>query len=692
MALLATEGLMHRYGAETVFEKVSVRVHKGDRIGLVGLNGSGKSTLLRILAGLQEPTAGRVVRAGSVRIGYLAQEPRLEGARRIGPNPLTPFPEREGGAPLPVPGRGWGRGEPDAYKSGQLFEEMLSVFERLREQERELHQLEQILSHGTPSAEVLQRYDELLENFRQEGGYEYRSRIHQVLRGMGFTDEQQPVAHLSGGQRARAALAKLLLEEPDILLLDEPTNHLDIEALEWLEEYLSHWKGAFVLVSHDRYFLDKLAHKIWELEFGRLYEYPGNYSQYSALRQERLERQWKLYEEQQEFIKKSEEFIRRNIAGGDFRASQAQARQKMLEKLERIPKPIIPKKIHLWMDVKKPSGERVLRARDLVIGYPDTPLVRCKNLSVQRGERVALLGPNGSGKSTLLKTLAGELQPLEGVFELGQGVEIAYFRQSQTELDDPDATVLDVMISNGEMTISEARNFLGQFLFSGDDVFKKISELSGGERSRLSLALLARLGGNLLLLDEPTNHLDIDSREVLQQALKEYKGTIVLASHDRYLIQAVATQIWEIHEGVLRVYAGNYERYRAQRVGPHQASPGQASLDVHLRRPMAGEGVQSRRSLAKPGPKRLSPGKEQRLRERQRAKLAAREAALMNAITQLEHEIAQIERAMETASYDGDHQKLRELTALYRQKRQELEQLSEEWAQAAEELAKLQGV
>jgi ATP-binding cassette, subfamily F, member 3 len=573
-----------------------------------------------------------------VRVGYLPQEPLLES-------------------------------------TATLFEEMLSAFERLREQEHTLHQLEQMLSCGNPSAELLQRYDELLEEFRQGGGYEYRHRIHQVLKGMGFSDEHQPIAQLSGGQRARAALAKVLLQEPDVLLLDEPTNHLDIEALEWLEEYLSHWKGAFIIVSHDRYFLDKLVNKIWELEFGRLYEYPGNYSRYRALRAERLERQWKLYEEQQEFIKRSEEFIRRNIAGGDFRASQAQARQKMLEKLERIPKPIVPKRMHLWMDVKSPSGERVLRAKDLVIGYPGVPLVRCKNLSVQRGERVALLGPNGSGKSTLLRTIAGELMPLEGTLELGEGVEIAYFRQSQTELDDPDKTVLDVMISNGKMTISEARDFLGKFLFSGDEVFKKLSELSGGERSRLALAQLARLGGNLLLLDEPTNHLDIDSREVLQEALGEYRGTLILASHDRALIQAIATQIWEIHEGELRVYAGNYERYRAQR----QTSSGLYAF--------AGQWP------AKMNVKRsLSPGKEQRLRERQRAKLAAREAALMNAITQLEHEIAQIERAMETASYDGDHQKLRELTALYRQKRQELEQLSEEWAQAAEELAKLQGV
>ncbi len=639
MALVVGEDLTHRYGAEIVFEKVSVRIHRGDRIALIGLNGSGKSTLLRILAGLQPPSAGRVVRAGAVRVGYLPQEPQFDS-------------------------------------DATLWEAMLTVFQDLREQERELHRLEQELARGSLDAALLQRYDELLESFSSRGGYEYHSRIHRVLAGMGFTpqEETKPVAHLSGGERARAALARLLLAEPDILLLDEPTNHLDIAALEWLEEYLSHWKGAFVLVSHDRYFLDRLVHKIWELEFGRLYEYPGNYSHYSVLRHQRLERQWKLYEEQQEFIKRSEEFIRRNIAGGDFRSSQAQARQKMLEKLERIPKPQVPKRIHLWLDTKKPSGERVLRAKDLVIGYDGVPLVRCKTLSLQRGERAALIGPNGSGKTTLLKTILGELPPIEGTLELGHGVEIAYFRQSQTDPEDANKTLLEVLLHTKDQTIGEIRDFLGQFLFSGDDVFKRVSELSGGERSRLALAQLAQLGGNFLLLDEPTNHLDIDSREVLQEALKEYQGTILLASHDRYLIQAIATQIWEIRDGELSIYRGDYEHYRVQRE-LHTPSPLHPS-------PSQGRGAGGDRSH------RLSPGKEQRQRERQRAKLAAREAELMALVTALEQEIAQIERQMEEASYAGDYHKLRELTALYRQKRHELEAASEQWAQTAEALAR----
>ncbi len=643
MAVLTGEELAHRYGAETVFEKVSVRVHKGDRIAFIGLNGSGKSTLLRILAGLQEPTSGQVVRARGVRVGYLAQEPQLQS-------------------------------------DATLVEEMLKVFAKLREQEGEMRRLERELSLGTPGERLLQRYDALLESFRHGGGYEYKSRMYQVLAGVGFHPEEdkKPVAHLSGGERARAALARLLLEEPDVLLLDEPTNHLDIQALEWLEEYLSRWKGAFIVVSHDRYFLDRLAQKVWELEFGRLYEYPGNYSKHSLLRHERLERQWKLYEEQQEFIKTSEEFIRRNIAGGHFRANQAQARQKMLEKLERIPKPMIPKKIHVWIDAKKQSGDRVLRARELAIGYPGTVLFRCKAAHLQRGERAALIGPNGSGKSTLLRTIRGELRPLEGLLELGHGVEVAYFRQSQTELEEADKTVLEVLLGNKDQTISEGRDFLGQFLFSGDDVFKKISELSGGERSRVALAQLAQLGGNFLLLDEPTNHLDIDSRAVLQEALKEYEGTILLVSHDRYLIQAIATQIWEIRDGELKIYRGDYERYREQR----NLSPGPSPLGK-------GIGVRSGEELGERS-RRVSPGKEQRQRERQRAKLAAREAELMGAVTALENEIARIEKEMEAASYAGDHQKLRELTALYRQKRQELETVSEQWAQAAEELANFQ--
>ncbi len=634
MALITTENLMHRYGGEIIFERVSVALHRGERVALIGLNGSGKSTLLQILARRLEPTAGRVAYARRLRLGYLAQEPQLRSEK-------------------------------------SLYEEMLEAFTALLQQERELHELERKLAQGDTETALLERYSALLEAFRQAGGYEYKSRIAQVLSGLGFNaaDQAKPIAHLSGGERARAALARLLLEEPDLLLLDEPTNHLDLTGLEWLEEYLSRWKGAFIVVSHDRYFLDRLAHKVWELEFGRLHEYSGNYSQYSTLRMARIERQWKLYEEQQELIQKSEEFIRRNIAGGAFRANQAQARQKALEKIERIERPRAPKKLHLYLDAKEQSGERVLRARDLFVGYGDKALIHCKNLSLYRGERVALIGPNGCGKSTLLKTILRELPPIAGTIELGHNVQIGYFRQSQTESEEAHKTVLEVVLAHKDQTISAARDYLGQFLFCGDDVFKRIAELSGGERSRLALAQLAQLGGNFLLLDEPTNHLDIDSREVLQAALKEYNGTILLVSHDRYLLQALATQVWEVRKGELHIYPGDYEAYRARRA--QEDSQGEQT------------DAKQKQNTVQP----RSPGKEQRQRERQRAKLAAREAALMAHVTALEREIAQMERQMEELSYAGEHARLRELTVLYHQKRAELEAAAEQWAQAAEALA-----
>ncbi|MCS7274425.1 MAG: ABC-F family ATP-binding cassette domain-containing protein [Candidatus Bipolaricaulota bacterium] len=634
MALIATENVMHRYGGEVVLERVSVALHRDDRVALVGLNGSGKSTLLRILARRLEPSSGRVTYAKDLRVGYLPQEPDLRSDR-------------------------------------SLYDEMLCAFAPLLKQEQELHDLEAKLAHGEASPEVLDRYDRVLESFRHAGGYEYKSRIAQVLSGLGFRDEdvQKPVSQLSGGERTRAALARLLLESPDVLLLDEPTNHLDIEGLEWLEEYLSRWKGAFVLVSHDRYFLDKLANKVWELEFGRLHEYPGNYSHYSVLRLARIERQWKLYEEQQEFIRKSEEFIRRNLAGGDFRAGQAQARQKLLEKLERIERPRTPKKIHLYLDAQHQSGQRVLRARDLAIGYENRVLVYCGDLRLQRGERAALIGPNGSGKSTLLKTILGQIPPVHGTIELGHNVQIGYFQQSQLESAEADQTVLEVILAGKDQTVAAARDYLGQFLFSGDEVFKKIGELSGGERSRVALARLAQLKGNFLLLDEPTNHLDMDAREVLQEALKEYPGTVLLVSHDRYLIQALATQIWEIRDGRLRVYDGDYESYRAQRAREEQQSAHETS---------------AKRSRGRP----FSPGREQRQRERQRAKLAARESELVAQVSRLEEEIAQLERQMEDLSYAGDLEGLRALTALYHQKRAELEMAVEEWERVADALAR----
>ncbi len=634
MSVLVAEELRKAFAGEPLFKSVSFQIGRGDHIALIGLNGCGKSTLLKILAGSESANEGKVRLIGSVRVGYLSQEPQMESN-------LT------------------------------LFEEMLKAFGTLREQESKLRTLEQELTEQGSTPERLHAYDELMEAFRHGGGYEYESRTHQVLSGMGFSveDEQRLVAHLSGGQRARAALARLLLEELDLMLLDEPTNHLDFAAVEWLEEYLSRWKKSFVIVSHDRYFLDKLAQRTLELDFGMLHEYPGNYTKYLSLRSEYRERQWKLYEEQQEFIKIAEEFIRANLKSGPFRANQAQARQKQLDKLVRIDKPRTAKKLHLWIDPKEQSGERVIKCRDLVVGYEKNVLFQCSNANLNRGERAAILGPNGSGKTSLLKIILGQLQPLNGRLELGQNVQIAYFRQSQMDSGEGDKSVVQALMDDKSQTTSAARDFLGQFLFHGEDVFKPMSALSGGERSRVELARLAQLGGNLLLLDEPTNHLDIDSREMLQDALDEYPGTILLVSHDRYLIQALATQIWEVREGQLHVYQGDYEYYKRKRGEEIEKTP-----------------------LPEPKQERAKARQQadsEKQREKERKRLQKLETELVQTIERLESEILLAERAMEQASYDGDRQKANEQHALHELKKLELAKASLEWEKVAEGLAHL---
>lgn len=634
MSVLVAEELRKEFAGEALFKNVSFQIGRGDRVALIGLNGCGKSTLLKILAGIESANEGKVRLIGSVRVGYLSQEPQMESN-------LT------------------------------LFDEMLKAFGALREQERELRSLEQTLAEESATPERLLRYDELMESFRHQGGYEYESRTHQVLAGMGFSreDEQRPVAHLSGGQRARAALARLLLEEPDLLLLDEPTNHLDFAAVEWLEDYLSRWKKSFVIVAHDRYFLDKLAQRTLELDFGTLHEYPGNYSKYLSLRSEYRERQWKLYEEQQEFIRISEEFIRANLKSGPHRANQAQARQKQLEKLVRIEKPRTAKKLHLWIDPKEESGERVIRCRELVVGYENNVLFRSESVNLNRGERAAILGPNGSGKTSLLKIILNQLQPLSGRLELGTNVQIAYFRQSQMDSGEGDKTVVQALMDDKSQTTSAARDFLGQFLFHGEDVFKSLSSLSGGERSRVELARLAQLGGNLLLLDEPTNHLDIDSQEMLQEALDEYPGTILLVSHDRYLIQALATQIWEVREGQLRVYQGDYEYYKRKRSEEIVKTP---LPEPKLERAKARQQTNSDKQ-----------------REKERKRLQKLESELVQTIEKLECEILLAERAMEQASYDGDRERASEQHLLFEEKNLALSKITQEWERVAEELADL---
>jgi ATP-binding cassette subfamily F protein 3 len=533
MPLIVGSNLAKSFGADEIFSDITVSVPHGARIALVGPNGVGKTTLLNILAGLDSPTVGQVHRARRLRIGYLPQESHdvLRGASTI-------------------------------------WEEMLTAFADLREQEARLREVERQLADGASDA-LLEEYGRLQAAFEGGGGYVYEARIPQVLNGLGFdeADYHRPAEQLSGGQRTRALLARLLLEEPDVLILDEPTNHLDIEAIEWLERWLKGFPGALIMVSHDRYFMDSLADRVWEMLFGGLQEYTGNYSKYVVLRAERYERQTAQYEAQQEYIKKTEDFIQRYIAGQ--RSSQAQGRRRRLERFLRdqaIDRPREHKTMRLALRAARRSGDRVLMTRRLAVGYSDAPapLFHAPDIMLFRGECAALMGPNGIGKTTFIKTVLGNLPPLEGEVILGANVEIGYFAQAHRDLN-TEKSVLQEFMDIGNMTISQARSYLGPYLFSGEDVHKPLSALSGGERGRVALAKLALSGANFLLLDEPTNHLDIPSQEILEAVLQDFGGTILLVSHDRYLIRSLATQIWALTEEGLTVFDGPYSEYLEQR-------------------------------------------------------------------------------------------------------------------------------
>src|SRR5437764_4387525 len=525
------------FGAERIFAGVSFQIDPQDSIGLVGPNGSWKSALSNLLAGREEPDEGTVARQRNIRIGYLTQTT-------------------------------------DFQPENTLREEMLTVFEQVRVWECELSDLAYELSASTAQQEstlhehLMQRYDDLQSRFEHAGGYTYENRVDQVLDGLGFTREQQssPVSHLSGGQQTRAALGKLLLQEPDLLLLDEPTNHLHLAALAWFESYLLSWKGAMMVVAHDRYFLDKVVSRTIEIAFGRIEEYPGNYTKYLHLREERMERRLREYEAQQAHIAHTEEYIRRYKAGQ--RSREARGRQKLLDRLERVERPQDFPEMHFEFSPVVNSGQVVVSTQKLVVGYIDgkqrTDLVRVADLELLRGDYVGLLGPNGSGKTTLLRTIIGELPPVSGQVHLGHNVRIGYYSQTHAGLN-AERSIIDEIRQASVLSEEGARTFLGRFLFSGDDVFKPIGTLSGGERSRVALAKLTLQGSNFLILDEPTNHLDLLSRQFLEEILGEFEGTLLFVSHDGYFIDRLATNVWVIEDGVLIPYMGNYTEYRTRK-------------------------------------------------------------------------------------------------------------------------------
>src|SRR5262245_4623105 len=527
MTLIRIEHLVKTFAGVPVLQDVSWQIEAGRNIGLIGTNGSGKSTLLNIMSDVMTADSGTVERARGLRLGYLTQEMTVEGDRT-------------------------------------LYEEVREAFRPLLDMQEEMTALEARLAQPASSAADLQRYGTLLEEFNAHEGYAIAARVEATLLGLGFrpTDLYIPVQHLSGGQKNMGALARVLLQEPDLLLLDEPSNHLDITATEWLEGFLRAYRGTVVVISHDRYFLDRVVDEIMELEQHRLQRYVGNYSAYVTVKAARLEQQHKAYDQQQAEIRRQEEFIRRNMAGQNTK--QAQSRQKALQRLERIEKPTTDnQRMQLRFTTQQRESHEVIVGRQVWKSYGDRPVLRGLSCTVYRGEKVGLMGPNGAGKSTFLRLLMGEELPERGTLRLGQNVTAAYYDQEMRHLN-PQKTILDeVWQVEPWKTVGDMRAYLGRFLFSGDEVLQTVGTLSGGEKSRVALAKLMLSTANLLVLDEPTNHLDIPAREVLEQALAAYPGTLLIVSHDRYFLDRIISRLLYLRDGTCMSYGGNYTDYQA---------------------------------------------------------------------------------------------------------------------------------
>ncbi len=636
MSLITVSNLTKSYGHRDIFAGLSFGVEKGARLGIVGPNGVGKTTLLRILAGEDEASSGTFHKARGLQIGYLPQEA-------------------------------------DFQMTGTLWEMSEAVFAGIIQQQEELNRLEHAMADGDEA--TLERYGKLQHDFERRGGYTYQTRIRQVLTGLGFdrSDYALSLDHLSGGQRTRAFLARLLLSDPDLLLLDEPTNHLDISAVEWLEGYLSQWEGAAVIVSHDRYFLDKAANGILEMTAAGIETYRGNYSHYLRQRQERWERRFEVFESEKEKLVKDMEYIKKNIAGQNTLQAKGKLKRltRVIQAIEQVGMEaainsnwsqlevetttspfsveeaerrvralhlpdIRPPQLHLQLRAEKRSGELVIRSRDLEVGWPDKSLFFAPDIELRRTDCAALIGPNGAGKSTFLKTILGQLEPRQGEVLLGASLHIGYFAQAHESLNPANTLIQEIQSAAPQMLMAEARQYLGKFLFSGDDAFKKVEVLSGGERGRLALAKLALEETNLLLLDEPTNHLDIPSQEILEQVMEAYAGTILLVTHDRYLVDALATQIWEIQpdESTLSVFKGTYSQMKEERERL-------AALAAAAETPQANKAPDSR--LANPRPQKET--KEARRRQ-------ARLQELENQIAEIETKLAEISRKLENRAID----------------------------------------
>ncbi len=668
MAILSFSNLSQAYGAVDIFSGIAGSVANDGKVGLVGPNGVGKTTLLRVLAGLDTPHTGHIHLARDRRLGYLSQEAAATFAR------------------------------PDHT----VYEEALIVFTPLLTMEATLRQMEQAMESDI-SEEVFNRYSQLQAEFEHAGGYEYPVRIKQVLEGLGFNpgNWNLPLNQLSGGQKTRVRLAHLLLEKPDLLILDEPTNHLDVEAIEWLESTLNSWDGAILIVSHDRYFLDRVVNTIWEMSPGGLEVYRGNYTAYLDQRQERWERREEEFHTVKDRLEKELDFIKRNIAGqrtqmakgklsrisrelmameqGGLDALQGKTWSQVTSELDisrfdlsveeaearikSLRNPVIrPPDLRLNLVTRQRSGKIVLRTRDLEIGYPGNPLFTTDDLELHRLECAALIGQNGTGKTTFLKTIRGQLVPLRGEVELGASLDLGYFAQAHEGLH-PNNTILDELLDFENLPISQARNYLAQFLFRGEDVYKVVSSLSGGERGRLSLALLARQKANFLLLDEPTNHLDIMSQEILQSVLEHFDGTILMVTHDRYLVNRLATQIWELKGNRIYLFKGTYQEYLAAR----DAQQEQAKW------------VKTVKAAATESPTAINGTTLSKNEQRKRAQTIH---SLEKRIHEAEERVTTLITQLQAATTDSAFDKIQNLSIEYEQTQISLEMLVAEWEKA----------
>lgn len=645
MILLQVQQVARYFGADTLFENVSLDVSDNSRIALVGRNGVGKSTLLKMIIGNESPDAGQITKKKGLTIGYLAQNTGLESDKTI-------------------------------------YAEMLSVFERLQIMEKNLHEMEAKIAdpgadHSSSAySQLLNQYDQLLHDFEEQNGYGYEAEVRSVLHGFHFEQEDydRKISSLSGGQKTRLALAKLLLEQRDLLILDEPTNHLDIDTLTWLEGYVQNYKGALLIVSHDRYFLDRIVNEVYEISHHHSSYYKGNYSAYIDQKAERLRQDWKNYEKQQAEISKLEDFVNKNLVRAST-TKRAQSRRKQLEKMERLERPEGDEKgPHFKFTADSKSGNIVLTVKDAAIGYDGRIISSPINIDLRKNQVMAIVGPNGIGKSTLLKSVLGQIPFVKGSSEFGTNVKVGYYDQEQHNLHDKKTVLNELWDDHPTTPEKDIRSILGSFLFIGDDVSKVVHNLSGGEKARLLLTKLAMKHDNFLILDEPTNHLDIDSKEVLENAVLDFNGTVLFVSHDRYFINKVATCVLEIAPQGSTLYLGDYDYYLEKKAEQEEIAAAKSTAETPIEN----------------SPKEVSTGKvnyqQGKERQKQERRLKRSVEEFEQLVEKLDAQKNDLENQMSSPENYNDLEKMGELQAKLQEISKKLAEAEENWEQASMEL------